>query len=183
VLARLTPVLVAAHLIIAMLLLAAATALHWRAGRQHGLPGDAAPRAMRMLARLVALALAAVILLGTVATGSGPDAGSPDVPRLGLPFRDMAELHAVAAMFLVGLTAASYFALRLAGAGQRELRCYAMLAAAVAGQGVVGYAQYLTGLPAGLVEVHIVGAGVLVIAATRFSLAVGAGRSRRTAGA
>jgi cytochrome c oxidase assembly protein subunit 15 len=30
VLARLTPVLVAAHLIVAMLLLAAATALHWR---------------------------------------------------------------------------------------------------------------------------------------------------------
>lgn len=175
VLARLTPALVAAHMIVAMLLVAAATALHWRAARQPGPPQHAAARPLRMLARLILLALAAAILLGTIATGSGPDAGSPGVARFGLPFRDVAELHAVAAMFFVGLTAAAYFALRLARVGRPGLRAYAMLAAAVAGQAVVGYTQYLAGLPAALIEVHIVGAGILVIAAIRFSLVLDGG--------
>jgi len=40
-------------------------------------------------------------------------------------------------------------------------------------QGAVGYIQYFNRLPIDLVEVHILGAGVLLVAMVRFNLAVG----------
>ena len=48
-----------------------------------------------------------------------------------------------------------------------------MLLAATVLQAAVSYCQYLTGLPAGLIEIHIVGAGILVITAVHFSLVLG----------
>ncbi|MGH3283583.1 MAG: hypothetical protein ACRDPD_02665 [Streptosporangiaceae bacterium] len=50
-----------------------------------------------------------------------------------------------------------------------------MLLLATVLPGAVGYAQYFGGLPAGLIEAHIAGAGIMVIASVRFSLALGPG--------
>jgi hypothetical protein len=51
-----------------------------------------------------------------VATGSGPDAGSPDVvARFGFRFQAAAELHSVVVMFLVALAVAMFFVLRASG--------------------------------------------------------------------
>ncbi|MGI9006493.1 MAG: COX15/CtaA family protein [Streptosporangiaceae bacterium] len=119
VLARLAPVLVAAHLVAAMLVLAGAATLHWRAGHAAGPAPSAAGWEVRLLARLLLLVLGAVIVLGTVAAGAGPDAGSPDVPRFGFRFQAAAELHAVVVMFLAGLTVAMFFGLRPGSAAGR----------------------------------------------------------------
>jgi cytochrome c oxidase assembly protein subunit 15 len=175
VLAKLAPALVAVHLVVAMLVLAGAVTLHWLAGHGTGPHLPATGWEVRLLARLLLLVLGAVIVLGTVATGAGPDAGGPDVPRFGFRFQAAAELHAVAIMFLCGLAVAMFFALRPGTVTRPVLRAYAMLLLATVLQGAVGYVQYFGGLPAGLVEARIVGAGILVIASVRFNLALGPG--------
>jgi cytochrome c oxidase assembly protein subunit 15 len=95
------------------------------------------------------------------------------VPRFGFRFQAVTELHAVVVMFLAGLIVATFFALRLSAVPPAAHRAYAMLLAATVLQAAVGYSQYFAGLPADLIEIHIVGAGILVITAVRFSLALG----------
>jgi cytochrome c oxidase assembly protein subunit 15 len=178
VLAKLSPALVAAHLVVAMALLADAVVLHWRAGRPPGPLPLAAGRDTRRLARLLLVVLAAVVVLGTVVAGSGPYAGSRGVHRFAFHFQSAAELHAVVVMFLVGLTVATWFALRADAVGPAVQRAYGWLLVATVAQGAVGYAQYFSGLPVALVELHILGAAVLVVAAVRFNLAVGSPEAR-----
>jgi len=173
VLLKLNPSLVAAHLVVAMLLLADAVVLHWRAGRPAGPSAPTTGRDVRLLARLLLGVLGLVIVLGTVVAGAGPYAGSKNVPRFPVHFQSAAELHAVVVLFLVGLTVGMYFALRADLVAPQVLRAYGVLLVATVAQGVVGYTQYFSGLPVALVELHIVGAGVLVIVAVRFNLAVG----------
>jgi heme a synthase len=45
--------------------------------------------------------------------------------------------------------------LRLAGAPRRAIRLSWLLLALIGAQGAIGYAQYFSGLPAGLVWVHV----------------------------
>lgn len=178
VLGKLAPGLVAAHLVVAMALLADAVVLHWRASRPPGPAAPATGRDVRHLARLLLVVLGVVVALGTVVAGSGPYAGEADVPRFAFRFPAAAELHVVVVLFLVGLTVALYFALRADSVAPAVLHAYGWLLAVTVAQGVVGYAQYFSGLPVLLVELHVLGAGVLVIVSVRFNLAVGS-RERR----
>lgn len=155
VLAKLAPALVAAHLAVAMLVLAGAVALHWRAGHGAGAQLPVTRREVHLLARLLLFVLAFVIVLGTVATGAGPDAGSPDAPRFGFRFQAVAELHAVVVRFLAGLIVAAFFALRLSAVPPAAHRAYAMLLAVTVLQAAVGYSQYFAGLPADPIEIHM----------------------------
>jgi hypothetical protein len=68
-----------------------------------------------------------------------------------------------------------FFALRPSPVARPVLRAYVMLPLAIVLPGAAGYVQYFGGLPAGLIEAHIAGAGILVIAAICFSLALGPG--------
>ena len=180
VLFKLAPELVAAHLVLAMALLVVAVHLHWRAGDTR-VPDSASAREraatagidVRLLARLMLAAITLVVILGTVATGSGPRAGSPDTPRFHLRFSSTVELHAIAGMFLFGLVVASFFILRATDAPQRVRNVHLLLLAGLAIQGIIGYVQYFTHLKTGLVELHIVGAALIVIALARFNLELG----------
>jgi len=171
VLFKLAPELVAAHMIAALLLLTDAVVLHWRVAR---LGGEAPPasKETRLLARLTLLVLTAAIVIGTIVTGSGPHSGSNDASRLPFEFRSVAELHAVVVMFLLGLLVAMWFVLRAGGATPRQLRAYELLLLTAVLQGAIGYTQYFNGLPIDVVELHILGAGILVVAMVRFTLLV-----------
>ncbi|MGH2831264.1 MAG: COX15/CtaA family protein, partial [Solirubrobacteraceae bacterium] len=191
VLLKLAPALVAAHLVLAMLLLLDAVVLHWRAGEgatreQADGPSTAVPVAgvhVRRLGRLMFAAIGLVVVLGTVATGSGPRAGSPDTPRFHFRFSATVELHAVVGMFLFGLVVAFYFLLRTIGLPRRVRATYTVVVATMALQGVLGYVQYFTNLRTGLVEAHILGAALLIIAVVRLNLELGPPRIERTASA
>ncbi len=52
-----------------------------------------------------------------------------------------------------------------------------LLIGVLAAQATVGFAQYFSGLPVSLVELHVTGAAVLAAAATAVVLALHAGRS------
>lgn len=183
VLLKLAPELVAAHLVLAMLLLVDGVVLHWRAGDSRPAGEVSQPRAptvgtdVRRLGQLLLAAITAVIVLGTVATGSGPRAGSPDTKRFPFKFSSTVELHAVVGMFLFGLVVASFFALKAAGAPQRIRKLHLGLLGLMALQGIVGYVQYFTKLQIDLVEIHIIGAALLVIALVRFNLELGPPRT------
>ena len=99
-----------------------------------------------------------------------------DGPMLGwlsrLPergYRSASLLTVLAVLLLVGT--GGWVRLSESGLGCSTWpRCYATVL-----QGAVGYVRYFGALPAGLIEAHIAGAGILVIAAVRFNLALGPG--------
>jgi len=173
VLAKLAPALVASHLVLAMLLLADAVALYWQASGETSWAEGRRARDARLLGRLILLALSAVVVAGTVATGSGPHSGKPGTPRFGFRFPATVELHAITGMFLFGLVVAAFFVLRSAGAPPSLMRSYYAVLGAIALQGIIGYAQYFSGLPTGLVEVHEVGAAIVVASAVHLNLHMG----------
>ncbi len=65
-------------------------------------------------------------------------------------------------MFLfVGLTIGCLVTLRVTNAPERAVRAAATLLGVEVVQGAVGFTQYFAGLPAGVVEVHVVGASLV----------------------
>jgi cytochrome c oxidase assembly protein subunit 15 len=167
VLTDLNPWVVMGHLLISMLLIGLATLLHRRLGE-----GDAparslvAPAVRGMSLGLLGL-VAGVLYLGTVVTGSGPHAGDDEAPRTGLDTHLVSMLHADAVILLVGLTVALLVAARSSGAPPAVRRAVVVLLGVELGQGLIGYVQYFTDLPVALVAAHMLGAGLLVIAAVR----------------
>jgi heme a synthase len=158
VLTHLNPWVVMIHFLASMVMVAAATLLLRRSSE-----GDAAPvlRAVPLLRRLV-LGLSAlvgvVLVLGTVVTGSGPHAGDVTAKRNGLDPVLVTQLHADSVFLLVGLTIALVVTFAAVRAPVEVNQAVRRLLAVELAQGVVGYVQYFTKLPSGLVEVHLIGA-------------------------
>ena len=169
---KLNPYLVMVHFFATMLLLANAVVLVHRSTRDYS-PGSAhllIPRPLLQLHYGVLALLTAVIAAGTAATGAGPLGGSSSgqqvAKRIPVPLRDLAELHASLVMLLIGLTIGLVVGLHMADVPERVRRAGRVLLVAMVAQAAVGYTQYFTHLPAALVEVHLLGAAILVIAVT-----------------
>jgi heme a synthase len=116
----------------------------------------------------VALMLAA----GTVVTGTGPLAGAGAVPRFHLPLTGATQFHADIGWLLGGLGVPLAAGLRLTHAPARAVRLGFALLAMIGLQGMIGYIQYFTGLPAGLVWVHVCGSTLIWIVALRLMFAL-----------
>jgi cytochrome c oxidase assembly protein subunit 15 len=65
---------------------------------------------------------------------------------------------------LLGLTIGSLLALRAVGAPARAVLAAQVLLGLELGQGVVGFAQYFTGLPIVLVGLHLLGSALVAAA-------------------
>ncbi len=167
VLTGLNPWVVTLHFGCSMLLVGLATVLVHRTREGDDPPRLLVPLPLHRLALAVLAIMALVIGLGTVVTGSGPHAGDPAAPRTGLDLAAVAALHAQAVMLLLGLSVGLVVALHAVGASAGARRAGVVLLAVESGQATIGYAQYLTGLPEVLVGLHLLGAGLLVIAAVR----------------
>jgi cytochrome c oxidase assembly protein subunit 15 len=159
VLVDLHPLVVAAHFLLSMILLWNVVALWVRAGSG---PGPARARVAPSLVdhgrALVALA-GAVLVTGTVVTGTGPHGGDSRAERLSLDLQTVARVH-TGTVWLLTLTTV-VLALRLGRAHPGRFRRARWLVAALVAQGAVGYAQYSLGVPAGLVQVHVLGSIVV----------------------
>ena len=174
---KLNPYLVMVHFFATMILLANAVVLVHRSTLDYS-PGSARlliPRPLLQLHYGVLALLTAVIAAGTAATGAGPLGGSSSgqqvAKRIPVSLRDLAELHASLAMLLIGLTIGLVVGLHMADVPERVRRAGRILLVAMVAQAAVGYTQYFTHLPAVLVEVHLLGAAILVIGATQCFLA------------
>jgi cytochrome c oxidase assembly protein subunit 15 len=178
VLTRLNPAMVAVHFLLSSSILAAAVVLHTRAGEGPG-PARALVRPeLRVLAVLAACAVAAMLAAGTVVTGTGPLAGTTTdagghhtaVPRFHLPLDGVTQFHADIAWFISATVVALVIGLRFSAAPARTRRYAWLMLGGVIAQAAIGYAQYFSHEPAGLVWVHVAGSVLLWICALKLSL-------------
>jgi heme a synthase len=166
VLTDLNPWVVSLHLVISLVIVAAAVLF------LHRLDHPARPRASGMVAALACTTYAVtwlVLYAGTVVTGSGPHAGDAKAPRNGLDPLQISQLHADLVFLLIGLSAGLWFALRAAGADPRPATA---LLAVEALQAAIGFVQYFAGLPVAVVMLHMLGAALVVAAATVLLISV-----------
>jgi heme a synthase len=169
VLLELHPLIVAAHFLLSMVLIAIAVAL-WQRAREHvGVAevtgrddevGRVVAAGLRWATTALVVAAGAVLILGTVVTAAGPHAGDPGTPRLGVDIRLAAIAHADAVWLLVGLTIALVAVTWRHGPPELRRAVRTLLVLELL-QGTLGYTQYALGIPAGLVAAHILGAAVL----------------------
>jgi heme A synthase len=176
VLTNLNPAAVSLHFLLSASIVAAAVALHVRCNQDPGTSAAPSAAYVRRDLRLISAALVAVtglmLAAGTVVTGTGPLAGHADAPRYKLPLEGVTQLHADIGWLLAGLAVALVIGLRLSGASPRAVRAGWIMLAALGSQGVIGYIQYFTHLPAGLVWVHVTGSVLVWIAVLRLFFAV-----------
>jgi len=180
VLTHLNPWLVAAHFLFSITIIAVTFLLWWRLRPPEAAPDTApdSPTALRLLARVTAGVTAAVLVLGTVVTGSGPHAGavqSGKVHRTGLRVSSVSQLHADAVLVLIGLTVGLVVLVHALPAAESLRRAAVVLLAVELAQGVIGYTQYFLHVPALLVGVHMLGACLVWLAMLRMLLLVEAG--------
>jgi len=180
VLTNLNPAAVSVHFLVSASIVAAAVALHIRCTEDPGTSRAPSAALVRRDLQLISAALVAVtcvmLAAGTVVTGTGPLAGHADTPRYKLPLEGVTQLHADIGWLMAGLAVALVLGLRLSGAPPRAVRAGWIMLAALGSQGVIGYVQYFTHLPAGLVWVHVTGSVLVWIAVLRLFFAV---RERR----
>jgi len=172
VLTKLDPVWVSVHFLLSVTLVAVAVALHVRTTEGTAPARPLARADLRVVAAALVAVVAVMLAAGTVVTGTGPLAGARSVARYHLPLSGVTQLHADIGWLLTGLTLALVAGLRFSGAPRRAMRLGWVLLGLLAAQGAVGYTQYFTGLPAGLVWVHVTGAILIWIATLRLLFAL-----------
>ncbi len=157
----LNPWVVSLHLLLSVALIVLCT---WAWTIARGVPADpVAPRVRALVIVTFAVAML-VIWIGTIVTGAGPHAGDLDSPRNDLNIVLVARVHSGSAWLLTLGTIACVILLRRAGR-HRSLRAAFLLLGTVALQGIIGYIQYFTGLPVGVVILHLIGLTLVTLAA------------------
>jgi cytochrome c oxidase assembly protein subunit 15 len=170
VLTNLNPWVVGLHFLVSMALVVLATLLVNRAfgrtGRFRTAALAALPGVMRPVTAAVALFSVLSVMLGVVVTGAGPHAGDADAPRNGLDWDLFSHIHAVPAYLVTaGTLVALALVLLRRITGPIRTAVLGLLGVTVL-QAVIGFTQYYNGIPALLVAAHMLGAAMLMGAAT-----------------
>ncbi|MFM2214773.1 MAG: hypothetical protein RJA88_142 [Actinomycetota bacterium] len=168
VLTDLNPLAVGSHLLLSILLIAAATSLHSRRHHPYVRTSSTQVRISRLSLAHINVAFIA-ISIGTLVTGSGPHAGDVDAPRLDFAISTITRFHSLSVWLLMGITIVFLSSKSLNFETKRWLRIFLVLAIA---QGGLGYIQYFLGVPEGLVVLHLLGSVLVWIAAWRIRLSV-----------
>lgn len=168
VLTDLNPLAVGSHLLLSILLIAAATSLHSRRHHPYVRTSSTQVRISRLSLAHINVAFIA-ITIGTLVTGSGPHAGDVDAPRLDFAITTITRFHSLSVWLLMGITIVFLLSKSLNFETKRWLRIFLVLAIA---QGGLGYIQYFLGVPEGLVVLHLLGSVLVWVAAWRIRLSV-----------
>jgi cytochrome c oxidase assembly protein subunit 15 len=174
VLTGLHPLWVAAHFLLSAAIIAGCVVLVRRAAEDGDDPVVPLVRPeIRVLSRALVTTCAAVLVLGTLVTGSGPHSGDADVShRLPFDLRTIAWLHADLVLLFVGLIVGLWLALRLTDAPARARRWAHVLLALAVAQGALGYAQWFAGVPWVLVSIHMLMACLVWVATLQAHLSL-----------
>jgi len=156
---------VAVHFLVSMVFTWLAVQLVVAVSAGRGPARPTAPGAVRGLVATATVVLGALLVAGTLVTAAGPHAGDAATPRLGIEVAALAQLHADLLFGYLGLLIGLGFTLRATGAPRLLRRRYAFLVAVVLAQGALGGAQYALGVPEALAALHVLGAGLVTVAA------------------
>ena len=173
---KLNPWLVSLHMMLSLAMVVVGAVLYHRSKYVYG-PGaraDVRDPHFRLIARLLWLPFVVLLVTGTMTTGSGPHAGASQgqlvARRLPFALSSAAWVHSVAAVLFIGLVTGLVFAIWNSGAPQALQFGVRRLVVISLVQAAIGVTQYLTHLPAALVELHVAGAVSLTIGVTQFHL-------------
>ena len=168
VLTDLNPLAVSSHFILSIFLIAGAVSIVAR-GRSPLISIRPTETKVKILAYSQVLLTFVVIVIGTLVTGSGPHAGDLDAPRLKLDERAISWLHADAVIALLGVSLALLVLSEISPETKRRIKIFFAITLA---QGLIGYIQYVTGLPELLVIIHVLGSTLVWIASWRIWLSI-----------
>ncbi|MGV0874268.1 COX15/CtaA family protein [Mycolicibacterium sp. XJ879] len=160
---------VAIHLLASMTMVWLAVLLFVKIGEpDDGVLVRRAPNPLRQLTFLSGVALAAVLVTGTLVTAAGPHAGDKSatrpVPRLEVEITTLVHLHSSLLVAYLALLVGLGFGLLAVKTTRPVLIRLAVLLVLVCAQGLVGVVQFYTGVPAALVAVHVAGAALCTAA-------------------
>lgn len=165
VLTKLNPIPVSGHFLLSIVLIAGGQSLRHRMLDR---PRVATLPITKKLVLVVTALAALVVTVGTLVTGSGPHAGDIQAKRYPFSPREISYLHADLVIALICLAIGLLLVIRVGEAGDSQLRLTRALEIFLItslSQGFIGYIQYFTGLPEGLVALHLLGATMVWIAA------------------
>ena len=166
VLTGLNPWTVAAHFLLSMVLVAIATVL-WLRSREPGVGQLLVRRPFWLLTVGIAATVAAVQVIGTVVTGSGPHSGDPGAGRTGFDPELVSQLHADVVFLLSGSPSRCWWRwpppTPPAGSAAPPATCWSSSWRRAS----IGYVQYFTHVPALLVLLHMTGAVLITVYTAR----------------
>ena len=158
---KLNAYVVMTHFMVGIALLSVAVVLTLRANHAGGRGTLAVSRRALRWTRIYLVLLLVAVTAGTATTGAGPHAGGKGAKRVDIGLSDMSRIHAE----LVWVTAIALlvvlWTLWRTDAPTHVQESGRVLLGVMVIQGVIGYTQYFTHLPAVLVGVHVVGATVV----------------------
>ncbi len=173
---KLNPWLVSTHMLLSLAMVVASAILYHRSKYRYGPGTRSEVRSTQFLriSRWLWVPFIVVLLTGTITTGSGPHAGGSmgqlTARRLPFAFANAAWVHSLAALLFVGLVVGLFVAIWQSAAPLALQKGVRRLVLITAAQGLIGATQYLTHVPAWLVEFHVAGAVSLTIGVTQFHL-------------
>ena len=170
VLFELQPPFVMAHFLVSLALLANALLLHRRASEPDAPALLVAASIVKALGRVLLVVAAVVVITGTVVTATGPHGGDEDAKRFSFDIRVVARIHGTSVILFVVLALVTLWMLRRTRAPREVQQRLGVLLALTLAQAGIGYAQYLTGIPALLVGFHLAGATAVWAATIWFYL-------------
>lgn len=160
---------VAIHLLVSMAMVWLAVLLYVKIGEPDGgVPVNRAPKALRQLTVLSAIALSAVLVTGTMVTGAGPHAGDKSlerpVPRLEVEITTLVHMHSSLLVAYLALVVGLGFGLLSVRAPKEVMQRLVVVVVLVAAQGALGATQFFLGVPEALVALHVAGAAACTAA-------------------
>ncbi len=158
---KLNAYVVVGHFLVGMGLLAVATVLALRAGHDAGRGTPAVSRHVLWSTRVYLVVLSAAIVAGAMTTGAGPHAGGKGAKRIPIALEEMTRIHAETVLAAVCVLLVVMWLVWRTDAPARVQNASLVLLAVMLTQGIVGYTQYFTHLPAILVGIHVLGASTV----------------------
>ncbi|WP_459546927.1 COX15/CtaA family protein [Nocardia sp. X0981] len=160
---------VALHLLASMLMVWLAAVMYAKvAAPDDGVETVRAPAPLRWLTVLSGVALAGVLVAGTLVTAAGPHAGDKSidrpVARLEVEIVTLVHLHSQLLVGYLALLIGLGFGLYAIGITTPVRNRLFVLLGLVVAQSLVGIVQYFTDVPAALVAIHVGGAALCTAA-------------------
>jgi cytochrome c oxidase assembly protein subunit 15 len=165
---KLNAYVVMTHFMVGIALLAVSMELCLRATHGPGRGTPAVGRRVLRLTRAYIVLLVLAVIAGTATTGAGPHAGGKGAKRVPIGLSDMTRIHAETVWVTAIVLIVILYTLWKSDAPARIQESGRILLGAMVVQGMIGYTQYFTRLPAVLVGIHVVGATIVVSAALWF---------------
>jgi cytochrome c oxidase assembly protein subunit 15 len=158
---KLNAYVVMTHFMVGMALVAVAVVLVLEAGHGSGRGAPVVTRGALLLSRLMVGLFVVVLAAGAATTGAGPHAGGKGAKRIPIGLEDMTRIHAEIVLATCAVLLVLLWTLWRTDAPAHVQTSGRVLLAVVIVQGIIGYTQFFTHLPAVLVGFHVLGASLV----------------------